>query len=223
MRLLIGVILLSISTAMLAQNSAPLSVTVIGQSQIKVKPDVIQMRVDVDVRETDQSQAKALLDKKVDGVLHFLKQFGLSNDDFSLEALYITPMYQEQGMGKRVSYYMFSKGIKVTLLQLDRFEALVDGLLKVGATNVGQIESVCSKEGLHRNEALVRAMANAKEKATLLATEANLKLGNVLQVYEGIKREEGPFFMAPSIKGESIQPDQIVYEASVTVTYELQQ
>lgn len=131
--------------------------------------------------------------------------------------------------GSIVPVYRASEGIRVTLHEPAKAGELITKGLAAGATGVsGPTFGVGNQEEAF-GKALAAAFLKAKERATILATQAGAKLGEALTIEEG---EGTPQFVAGSegnlVKAESktaptppTKPGTSTVRATVHVIFEL--
>jgi uncharacterized protein YggE len=118
--------------------------------------------------------------------------------------------------GKR-TLYRASEGIGVTLHEADRAGELVTAAIAAGATGTRGPNFFPGNPELAFNNALLAAFAQAKAKATALATSAGATLGQVLSIEEGTEVSETVPVSAEG-KGTTAAPSPPVKPGNSTVT-----
>lgn len=171
-----------------AQSSAPApgqlpAINVTGQAEIKVAPDLIDLRLGVEVIDQDLAKAKAAHDKRVVAVLKALRDNGVEDKDVQTDYLAITPRY-DGNVKSRPDWYSVEKSIQCTVRDVTTFEKVLAAALDAGATNVDGIDFRTTKLREFRDQARVNALRAAREKADLLATELGVKRGRALGITE---------------------------------------
>jgi len=117
--------------------------------------------------------------------------------------------------GKR-TLYRAAEGIGVILHEPNRAGELVNAAIAAGATGIRGPNFFAGNPELAFNNALLAAFAQAKAKATALATSAGAVLGPVLSIEEGTEVSGAPLEAAD--KGTTAAPSPPVKPGNSTVT-----
>jgi uncharacterized protein YggE len=117
--------------------------------------------------------------------------------------------------GKR-TLYRAAEGIGVILHEPNRAGELVTAAIAAGATGTRGPNFFAGNPELAFNNALLAAFAQAKSKATALATSAGAALGPVLSIEEGTEVSAEPLEAAD--KGTTAAPSPPVKPGNSTVT-----
>ena len=78
-----------------------------------------------------------------------------------------------------------SKTVIVKLRKLEKFEELFSDSLKTGLTEVSDVSFQTSESRKHMDEARLRAITAAREKASALAKALNQTIGKAIMIKEG--------------------------------------
>jgi uncharacterized protein YggE len=119
--------------------------------------------------------------------------------------------------GKR-PLYRAAEGIGVILHEPSRAGELVNAAIAAGATGIRGPNFFPGDPEQAFNSALLAAFAQAKEKATALATSAGAALGQVLSIEEGTEVSETPLSAGAKGSPESSAPSPPVKPGNSTVT-----
>lgn len=161
----------------------PPAINVTGQAELKVAPDLVDLRLGVEVIDADLAKAKAMHDKKVAAVLKALHDNGIEDKDVQTDYLAITPRYDAR-VKSRPDWYSVEKSIQCTVRDIAIFEKVLAAALDAGATTVAGIDFRTTKLREFRDQARVNALKAAREKADLLAGELGMKRGRALGITE---------------------------------------
>jgi len=112
--------------------------------------------------------------------------------------------------------YRAAEGIGVILHEPNRAGELINAAIAAGATGTRGPNFFAGNPELAFNNALLAAFAQAKAKATALATSAGATLGQVLSIEEGTEVSEAPLEAAG--KGTTAAPSPPVKPGNSTVT-----
>jgi uncharacterized protein YggE len=219
-----------------AQN--PHTVTVTGESEVQVTPDIVVITLGVQTSNKDVMVAKAENDRKVKAIIETVRKAGLAAKDVQTDYVHLQPTYEGNGT---LTGYNVQRSVVATLRDMSRFEDLLTAVLKVGANFIHGVDFQTTQLRKHRDAARALAITAAREKAVALAGSLAQKVGkpltiredhagwwsyydrwwgtryghgmsqNVVQVaQDGGSAPEGPF-----------APGTIRVKASVTTTFEL--
>ena len=119
-------------------------------------------------------------------MLSAIKSFLLKPDSLNASELSLLPEYrwdratdQQQFIGFRVT-----RTISFTIAEIDRLGAVLSALANAGATLISSPVMGSSQAQDARDEALVKAVKDARKKLTLLAGAADMSLTSITQISE---------------------------------------
>ena len=205
-----------------APGAAPRTVTVNGTATVSAVPDQATFTFGVEGRGEKASEALAASSAALKRVVDAVKRAGVDDDDVQTQHVSLSPVTSQDG--RRIENYAAHASITVTVKSLDRAGPLVDAAVAAGANSVyGPALERSDRERLVR-EALADALGDARTKAEALAEAAGGELGQVLSVSEsGASAPPIPYSARAVAEdaGVSIEPGTQEFQASVTVTFEL--
>ena len=159
---------------------------VTGKGMVSVAPDEATITAQVSLVDRDAGEAQARASKEVDAMLSAIKSFSLKPDSLNASELSLLPEYrwdratdQQQFMGFRVT-----RTISFTIAEIDRLGAALSPLANAGATLISSPAMGSSRAHDARDEALVRAVKDARKKLDLFARVAGKPLSSITQIYE---------------------------------------
>jgi uncharacterized protein len=173
------------STAVAQQNPFPPLVSVSGVGEVKVQPDQITFMTGVEVREKSLEEARKAADQRTAAILTYLKKSGVDEKNIQTTYLSLQPMYTGEYGQTTPQFYLATRTVSVVLNKTQGFDALLEGLYKAGANRVDGISFQSSQLKKYQEEARRKAVQDAKQKATLLASELGAKVGRAYQINEG--------------------------------------
>ena len=191
----------------------PPTISVTGQAEIKVKPDQAVFSFSIQGREKTLDESVATNDQAITKVMQFLKTSGVEDKDVRTEVVQIQPIYRSPALGKMVPQgwrrgnapnqpnlnpnppatdedqlkpigYEARRGISVTVNDLANLEKIYTGLLKNGVNQIGGISFQTTELRKFRDEARLKAVKAAREKAEAMAGELGATLAGVQQISE---------------------------------------
>ena len=191
----------------------PPTISVTGEAKIKVKPDQAVFSFSIQGRQKTLDESVAANDQAIAKVMQFLRTSGVEDKDVSTEVVRIKPIYRSPPYGKLAPQpfpqsnfgnqpnlnpnlpgkvedqlnpigYEARRGISVTVNDLAKLEKIYTGLLKNGVNEVGGISFQTTELRKFRDEARLKAVKAAREKAEAMAGELGAKLAGVQQIAE---------------------------------------
>ena len=228
MKWLVIIFCIMISAGLFAVvQGAEYPITVDGEGTVTVPADAAMVSVSVESNNENMTEAQADVQTKMDHLLDVLKKAGVKDSDILPgQSSGITRFEYNSNVRGRVNNtttgwennsLKASSLTRSTIVRLNttdktRINQVLDAARSAGAVAVaGYILSDTSKA---MAEARQKAMANAKENAALVASEAGGSLGKVLDIsdYPGIARAN---------PGGSGQMNLVDVTSGVVVTYVL--
>jgi uncharacterized protein YggE len=198
------------------------TVTVSGNGDVTAVPDQASFSFTV---QTKASTAAAALDKNgtdTSAVIAAVEGAGVDKSDIQTAQVSLDPVMSNDGT--KILGYTASNTITVSDVPIAKSGSIVDAAVGAGATDVsGPTLSLSSQDALY-DQALKAAVANAKEKAQVLAGAAGHNLGDVVTIVEGsnvvapVPFAQGAAASAAKTPVEAGTQD---VQATVTVTYAL--
>ncbi|RUO65022.1 hypothetical protein SAMN06297229_1634 [Pseudidiomarina planktonica] len=208
-----------------AENAAPeQQVTVTGSASVNAVPDVIQLSFQINEKGPLLTKMKALVDQNTSRLLKDLLDRGIAEEDIQSYRLQVHPNYEYNGQRQEQKGFTLSRQINVVLRQPDQFDQVIDNALARGVTQVSNISYQLSNPEQLYQQALLAAFAQAREKATQMAEQADTKLGlatNIEELTGG--QHSAPIQAEMRIQQSPSLPGQESIEATIRVTFNLNQ
>ncbi|HVS83996.1 MAG TPA: SIMPL domain-containing protein [Gaiellaceae bacterium] len=226
--LLAGVLLAAAAIAGVAQPhfarsaDTPTSrtITVTGNGSVSTVPDRASWYFGVDSQATTAKDALAKASSEANALIAALKDAGVADSDLQTSGISLYP--QTDSDGRSIVGYQASESVSAEIA-IAKAGPLVDAAVAAGADNVsGPTLSVADQSSAY-DQALAKAVADAKDKAKAIAAAAGLTLGQVKSVVEsGSAPTPLPFARAtPSVAGDAttVAPGSQETDATVTVVF----
>jgi hypothetical protein len=166
--------------------AAPRTITVVGEGKVRVKPDVAQASIGVEVINGDVKQASADATAVMEKLLEALKAQGVAENDIqtSYFNVWVERPYSPEGTPSTEALYHVSNTVNVTIRDLSKVATTLGAAIEAGANSVNSVTfSVADPSELEiqaRQQAIEKALAKAQELAGL----NNVTLGEVVSVSE---------------------------------------
>jgi uncharacterized protein YggE len=178
-------LLVGSSLVAVAQDNRPL-ITVSGQAEINVTPDMAVFNLQVVTLDKDVNRSKALNDEKVSKTLSMAKSYNIAPADVQTNYISVESRYDEQDDDKPRIFlgYEVSKRIVLTLRDMSRIESLLSDVIKAGVNRVEGIDFRTTQIRLHKDRARQMAIKAAQEKAVALTREIGQTIGKAYSITE---------------------------------------
>ncbi len=159
-------------------------ITTSGNAVIKATPDMATLSINVEVNEKDALAAKNAVDKRVAEYFDFLKKNDISVKDINAANVRTQPKYDysKDNQKPTIVGYSATRTVEVKVVKLDQLNALLDGALKAGLSEINSVQFGVNNPQQYRDQAREKAIKDAIEQANLLATGFNVQLGSVYSV-----------------------------------------
>ena len=162
------------------------------------------------------------------GVIAILADDGIAKKDIQTSEFSIEPVYASPTPpgGPKLSGYRVSNQVNVTIHQISQVGEILDGLVKAGATDAGNVAFLVSDREKVLDQAREAAIANARHKADLYAHASGLTLGHIVWITESSDFE--PFApmqgrLASATKRVPIEAGEDTITARITVGFDIGQ
>jgi uncharacterized protein len=174
--------------------AAEARVIVIGEGSITMAPDYVRLRSGVTTTGKTVKEASDSNSKVIAAMIAALADAGIAKKDvqtseFSIEPVYTSPSSKFSTDGPngppKLSGFRVANHVNVIIRQISQVADILDGLVKAGATDIGNLAFVVSEREKALDQARESAMANARHKAELYAQAAGVTLGRVAFITEG--------------------------------------
>ncbi len=175
-------------TAAETTSTLPRTITVVGAGTVKIKPDIAQANIGVEVIRPTVKAASSGAKESMEAVLEALKQQGVDEKDIQTSGFSVwteRPYGPEGPSGDEVLYHV-SNQVAVTIRDLETVGAVLDAAIEAGANNIYGVTFSLDDPSQVESEARKKAVADAQAKAQELATLNDVEIGDVVSVSEVI-------------------------------------
>jgi len=172
------------------------TITVSGEGEIAVVPDVAEFSFAVIEEAREVAIAQENVTKKMNTILDFLDEFGVDEKNVKTTNYNLVPRYayresDKSGFlppprGERILVgYEVSHWVTVKITKIDRVGEALAEMGTLGASNVGSVRFTIEDEDAANAQARKLAIKDAKEKARVLAKDLNVRLVKITSFSEG--------------------------------------
>lgn len=157
-------------------------ITVNGQGKIQAKPDISYVNLGV-VTEAPTAKAAAQANTEaMNKVVNAVKTFGITKDAIKTSNYRVEPVYKYDPRGAQpptLTGYKVYNTVAVTTNLLDKLGQIIDAAVDNGANTVDSIRFGLKDEDATVQQAIQKAMDNARDKADTAAKAAGVRIKGV--------------------------------------------
>lgn len=177
--LLVGVFAIS-SPVLAAENS---SIRVTGQGRVSLKPD--RCKVEFKVISRDKDQKKALLDNNLrsQALVKAFMEAGIGEEDIETSNISIRPVINYE-KSEKIEGYLVTNSLGINIKDITSIGKYIDLGVKNGGDFAGNLVYSSTRASEGYNEALKKAIFDARKKTEVIATSLGVKLKSVTRVEE---------------------------------------
>jgi len=232
---LAGAIFLLLTPAAMASDDAERpfrTISLSGTSEVQARPDTARVNTGVVTEGADARSALAANSAAMAELFKSLKDMGIADRDMQTRNFNISPRYAPYNRAQparenRIIGYRVTNSVAVRVRNLESLGPMLDKLAGAGANQVNGISFYVDEADNLMDEARRRAIADARRKAELYATEAGARLKRILTISEsGARPGPQPVFRAMAARDAKesvpVAAGEQTIRASVAVTYELE-
>ncbi|MEK7571326.1 MAG: SIMPL domain-containing protein [Patescibacteria group bacterium] len=205
--------------------------TVQGTGEVTAIPDTAIVSLGVNKQATTVEVAKQQVDQIINKITEDVKAQGVEANNIKTTNYSVNPSYDWTSGQQQLTGYQVDASIQVEVTPIDKANTVVDLATKDGATQVGGITFIVNEEKRKELQAEARkqAIAEAKEKAKALSSEADIRLGRIIDVQETDVNPVAPMrYEMSAMAKDSVEPAQTtelnpgenVITSMVTLSYE---
>ena len=213
---------------LLGQQNAN-QITVTGTGKIYAKPDVALVSLGV----TNTGATVAIVTKgntdKMNAVIEAVKGLKIDEKDIQTTNYSLTPLYNRtEKTGNVFQGYTLSQNIEVKIRDFAKIGDVLSQGTANGANLVGDLQFTIDNPEQLKDQARAKAIAQAKDNAQNLAKESGVKLGKLINVYEGYSPSPIMYSSAKMMNAvpeaasvPTIQPGQQEVDVTINLTYQV--
>lgn len=165
----------------------PATISVSGEAKETVAPDQATITATITSREQNLNVAKKNNDAQMEKVVGIAKEFSIPREKIIPSYMNINPEYTYNNATQKseMTGYIVSRTVRIIMTKLDIHERVLSALVDAKIDQVSGIEfSVANPEAIS-DRLRIKAVENAKARATALAAAAGVKLGKPMTINTG--------------------------------------
>lgn len=197
------------------------TVSVSGEGQVKVTPDLAYVTFGVETNGTDLATAQSENATRMAAVLDKLKGLGIASQDLQTTGYYIAPQYDKD---QKPTGYRVGNGVRATVRDLSKLGATIDATVTAGANQVMGIGFDVANKADAIQKAREQAVADARAKAEQYAKLTGVTLGGPVEINENggaipVSRAAAP--ARADIASTPVEPGENTITLTVQIRYEI--
>lgn len=185
--------ILNLTEADETQNTATISVE--GKGEVMAVPDIGTFSFSVEAEGETAAEAQELSGTKMNAILAYLREQGIEEKDIKTANYNLYPRYTYTERicpvgsycppGERVQDgFSVNQTVTVKVRDTEAAGAIIAGVGEREATNISGLNFTIDDEDSLKMEAREKAIANAREKAEVLADQLGVRIVRVVDFYE---------------------------------------
>ena len=161
------------------------SVSFTGEGKISALPDVAILDLAIVTEAGTSKIAQDENSAKSERLTTFLKGQGIDEKDIKTTSYNIYPQYSYLSNGKpQISGYQVNQGVKITVRDLNKRNAVLDGVVTAGVNQINNFQLIVEKPEELKAKAREEAIKNAEAKAKELKEQLGIRLGRIINFSE---------------------------------------
>jgi hypothetical protein len=177
------------------------TISITGEGKVTAIPDIALVSLGLTTEKKNISDAQAENSKTMNSLIEKLKGLNIAKEDIKTVNYSIYPAYDWTDGRQVLRGYTVSQDVQVKIRKTDQ----VDEVLKIaGDLNLNQIGGLTfdiDNPENYKQDARIKALENAKEKADALAKVMGVKLGKVISFSESEGYVPAPYPMYAKAEG----------------------
>ena len=212
----------------------PQQITVTGEGKAYAKPDIAMVSLGVHSESSKSQDAVDKNNKIVNDIITSAKGLGVEEKDIRTTSYNLSPLYDYTQSGRVFKGYSLDQQVQIKIRDFEKISNVLDKATSLGANTVGDLQFTVDNPETARAQARAKAIEQAKEKAISIFAQSGLRMGKLINIYEGgiggcglggcVQPPYG--VMGAAEKSASvapqIEPGQTEINSSVTLTYQVE-
>lgn len=175
----------------------PYTITISGEGKVTVIPDIATVELGAQTEKSTVTVAHKENTEKINKLIDSLKKLGIEKKDIQTVGYNVYPQYDWVEGKQILRNYVVSQNVRVKIRDLEKIGDVLALVGELNLNQVGGLSFTVDEPEVYRQQARIKALENAKEKAEALAQVAGVKLGKIISFSE----ESGEVPPSPYYKG----------------------
>ena len=203
------------------------TISVSGEGKVLGKPDVAQVDLSVVTQANAVDQGQKQNTEKMNKIAQAMKDMGIAEEDLKTTNYSVYPRYQYTEGRSDIIGYEITQTLRVKIKDLNKVGQILGKAAELGANQVGSLSFTFDDPEKLKTDAREKAIANAKDKAKVLAASLGVSLGKVTSFSESVAGDSVAMYDAAYGRGgagggaPSVQAGQNEIVVGVSIAYEI--
>lgn len=203
------------------------TITISGQGKVTAVPDIAVIEVGLMTEKSDVASAQKENTLKMNRLIKNLKVLGVEDKDIQTSYYNIYPQYDWPNGRQVLRGYQVNQGVSIKIRNLSKIGDILAAAGEGGVNQVSGLSFNIDEPEKLRQEARIKALEAAKEKAEALAEAAEVKLGKIVSFSEYSETPPVPYKSYESLglggggSVPEIEKGTLDIVVNVTVSYEI--
>ena len=172
----------------------PQEITITGEGKVFVKPDIALVKLGVKTETEKSADAVSQNNEKMNEIIKAVKTLGVDDKDIKTSAYNLYPVYDYTEKGRVFVGYTLDQQINVKIRNFDAISDILDKATEKGANTISDLQFTVDDLEKAKAEARQKAIEQAKEKASVLASQAGLTITKLVNISEGYASSPQPMY-----------------------------
>ena len=206
--------------------------TVSGSGTVLVESDLAVVTVGVREASTDVLVAQSTVNEKIAAIKQSLLDAGAKESEINTDSINIYANYDYSDNTEVIVGYTANNTLSVRTTDIDNVGALIDAAFAAGANTLDNVQFTVQDDSEAREQALTKAVEDARRKAEVLAAAAGLQIASIESIaesgvytYDSMRNYAADTVMAAEESGGAgtlVQAALVSVDATVSMEFELQ-
>ncbi len=166
-------------------NIYPEIFSVSGEGKASMSPDIAKIDLGITTEGGKVETIVKTNTEKMNVVLLEIKNLGIAEKDIKTKNYSLQPRYEWTETGKRIPQgYTLSQSVEVKIRDFVKISKILEIASNNGVNDIGDLQFIIDNIEKAKAEARTKAIANAKDKANLIAQQTGIKLKKITNIYE---------------------------------------
>ena len=206
------------------------TISISAEGKVTALPDIASISIGVQTEKATVAAAQADNTAKMNPIIDKLMSMGVAKEDIQTANYSIYPTYDYVNGKQTLRGYEIDQSVAVKIRKLDSISDILAAAGQLGANQISNVDFTIDDPEALRQQARLKALEMAKQKAQALADAAGVKLGKVVGFSESSGSVPTPIYFAKdaavgmgggAAPAPSVQPGSEDVTVDVTVQYEI--
>jgi uncharacterized protein YggE len=210
-------ILLSFLFVTQTTDPEPKTLSITATADVELPADQIRFNININAEADTPQAAYNLHQKREKALVQLLDKYEIKEDDISYEPVSISKKQQYNRDKEQEPTYQTQQTVNIVLRDFSVYEKIQVGLIENSFDNFsGNFMNSTVEAG--KEQALRKAVQEAKAKAQIIADEAGVNLGSVMNISYNINQVQPYARESVELKAQSDSGSLLKYNQTVTVS-----